>query len=198
MRSSALSYVFQVLILLLCLAGVAHAATYTYKYVGPTFLYGTDHVEINFTTSAPLAPARSYIKTSDAGVISSSLTVVGANGTVSGFTLPLSTFQLHTNASASVTTPGIDSWDILGDISNLTGASPATTGTHFQSYSMNTMTFIPGSDIPGAVGLVTGHYNYDQATETTFYTSCSAAPAGLYCALAVLLLIGLKRGAFCS
>ena len=47
---------------------------------------------------------------------------------------------------------------------------------------MNTLAFIPGSDIPGATGLVNGHIAYDQATETYFYSSCVGAPAG--CTLA--------------
>ena len=47
---------------------------------------------------------------------------------------------------------------------------------------MNTLAFIPGSDIPGATGLVNGHIAYDQATETYFYSSCAGAPAG--CTLA--------------
>jgi hypothetical protein len=84
--------------------------------------------------------------------------------------------QIHTNATASASVHGIDAWYIWANASNLTGAAPTMTGTDYQSYTMNTMAFIPGSDIPGAVGLVTGHYNYDQATETTFYASCSGVP----------------------
>ncbi len=158
---------------LLGAAAVAHADTYTYNYVGPTFTGGTDHVAVTFTTSAPLAPSTSYLSGADAGVISGAVTVVGPTGVVSGFTLPLSTFQVHTDATASISNPGIDAWFVLGDASNLSGTSQTMTGTHFQAYTMNTMTFIPGSDIPGATGLVTGHYNYDQATETTFYASCT-------------------------
>jgi hypothetical protein len=158
---------------LLGASAVAHADTYTYNYVGPTFTGSTDHVAVTFTTSAPLAPSTSYLSAADAGVISGAVTVVGATGVVSGFTLPLSTFQVHTDATASIGIPGIDAWFVLGDASNLSGTSPTMTGTDFQSYTMNTMTFIPGSDIPGATGLVTGHYNYDQATETTFYASCT-------------------------
>src|SRR6185295_10650601 len=93
---------------------------------------------------------------------------------VSGFTLPLTTFQIHTNGTAGTAVAGIDSWFVLGDASYLSGASPTMTGTHFQAYTMNTMAFIPGSDIPGATALVTGRYNYDQGTQTTFYPSCSA------------------------
>jgi hypothetical protein len=167
--------------LLLAASAASHASTYTYRYTGPTFAVGTDHVEISFTAAAPLAPSKSYLSAADAGVISAAVTVANPMGVVSGFTLPLSTFQVHTNGAASGTTPGIDSWFILGDASNLTGSSPTMTGVHFQSYTMNTMAFIPGSDISGATGLVTGHYNYDQATQTTFYASCSGI-AG--CALA--------------
>jgi hypothetical protein len=151
----------------------ASADTYTYHYAGPTFVGGTDHVEVTFTTSAPLAPSTSYMSPADAGVISGGVTVVGPTGVVSGFTLPFTAFELHTNANAGAATPGIDAWFVLGDASNLAGTSPTMTGTHFQSYTMNTLAFIPGSDVPGATNLVTGHYDYDQATETTFYASCS-------------------------
>ncbi|MGE5171571.1 MAG: putative Ig domain-containing protein, partial [Rudaea sp.] len=154
----------------------AWADTYTYHYAGPTFTGGTDHVEITFTTSAPLAPSTSYMSVTDAGVISGAVTVVGQNGVVSGFTLPFTAFELHTGANASAADPGIDAWFVMGDASNLAGTSPTMTGTHFQSYTMNTLVFIPGSDIPGATNLVTGHYDYDQATETTFYASCSGIP----------------------
>ncbi|HSQ80504.1 MAG TPA: putative Ig domain-containing protein [Casimicrobiaceae bacterium] len=158
---------------LLGASAAAHADTYTYNYAGPTFTGGTDHVAVTFTTSAPLAPSTSYLSAADAGVISGAVTVVGPAGVVSGFTLPLSTFEIHTNATAGISSPGIDAWFVLGDASSLSGTSPTMTGTDFQAYTMNTMVFIPGSDIPGATGLVTGHYNYDQATETTFYASCS-------------------------
>src|SRR5512140_156300 len=162
----------------------AQADTYTYKYVGPAFVGKTDHVEVTFTTSAPLAPSKSYLHPADAGVISSSVTVVGANGVVGGFTLPMSWFQSHTNATASATVPGIDSWDVMGDASNLTGTAPAMSGTHFQAYTMNTMAFIPGSDIPGATSLVTGHYNYDQGTETTFYSTYAECSLYAGCSIA--------------
>ena len=158
---------------LLGAAAVAHADTYTYNYAGPTFTGSTDRVAVTFTTSVPLAPSTSYLSAADAGVISGAVTVVGSAGVVSGFTLPVSTFQIHTDATAGIGNPGIDSWFVLGDASNLSGTSPTMTGTDFQAYTMNTMAFIPGSDIAGAVGLVTGHYNYDQATETTFYASCT-------------------------
>jgi hypothetical protein len=163
------------------LSAAAHADTYTYKYVGPTFRGGTDHVEVAFTTSTPLAPSKSFIDQVSANVITGGLSVVGPNGVVAGMQLPLSTFQIHTNSTASATVPGIDSWDLLGDISNLSGLAPTMTGVHYQAYTMNTLAFIPGSDIPGAVGLVTGPYDYDQGTITTFYASC-AGVAG--CALA--------------
>ena len=159
--------------LLLLGATAARADTYTYTYTGPGFATASDHVVLTFTTATPLQPSRSYLSAADAGVISGVVTVVGTNGLVSGFTLPITTFQLHTNATAGTGTPGIDAWFVMGDASNLTGTSPTMTGTHFQAYTMNTMTFIPGSDVVGATGLVTGHYNYDQATETTFYTSCT-------------------------
>ena len=168
--------VFVAATLLLGSAVPAQADTYTYNYVGPTFTGSTDHVAVTFTTSAPLAAAKSYLSAADAGVISGGVTVVGPNGAVSGFTLPLSTFQIHTDTTAGATVPGVDSWFVLGDASNLAGTAPTMTGVHFQSYTMTTMAFIPGSDIPGAIGLVTGHYNYDQATETTFYASCSGIP----------------------
>ena len=161
---------------LLGASAAAHADTYTYSYTGPTFIGGTDHVAVTFTTSAPLAPSTSYLTAADAGVISGAVTVVGPAGVVSGFTLPFTTLQLHTDGTATASVPGIDAWFVLGDAGNLAGSSPTMTGTHFQSYTMNTMAFIPGSDIPGATGLVTGHYNYDQATETTFYASCSGIP----------------------
>ena len=129
----------------------AQADTYTYNYVGPAFVGGTDHVAVTFTTSAPLVPAKSYLTAADAGVISGAVSVVGPGGVVSGFTLPLTTFQIHTNGTAGTAVAGIDSWFVLGDASNLSGASPTMTGTHFQAYTMNTMAFIPGSDIPGAI-----------------------------------------------
>ncbi len=169
MRKTALV----VMALLAATTMAAHADTYTYSYAGPTFLGGTDHVAVTFTTSAPLAPSRSYLSAADANVVSGAVTVVGPNGVVTGFTLPVGTFQLHTSSAAGVAIPGIDAWFVLGDASNLSGTSPAMTGVHFQAYTMNTLAFIPGSDVPGATGLVTGAYNYDQATETTFYASCS-------------------------
>ncbi len=162
--------------IVLLAATTAHADTYTYRYVGPTFTGGADHVEVVFTTSAPLAPGRSYLSGSDAGVISGSVTATGPNGAVSGFPVPITTFQIHTNASATTTVPGIDAWFVFGDANTLSGTAPTMTGYDYQAYTMNTMTFIPGSDIPGATGLVTGNYNYDQATQTVFYTSCSGVP----------------------
>lgn len=156
----------------------AQAATnYTYTYNGPTFTGGTDHVAVSFTTAAPLAPSTSYLDQVSASVTASSVSVVGPNGPLVNFTLPVTTFQVHTDAAGA-----IDSWFVFGDFNNLAGSAPTMTGTDWQAYTMNTLVFIPGSDIPGAVGLVTGQYDYDQATETTFYTSCSGAPAG--CTLA--------------
>jgi hypothetical protein len=154
----------------------AQAAT-TYTYNGPSFAGGTDHVSVSFTTAAPLGPSTSYISQTAAGVTASSVSVVGPKGPLLGFTLPVTTFQVHTDAAGA-----IDSWFIFGDFNTLVGTAPTMTGTDWQAYTMNTLAFIPGSDIAGAVGLVTGHYDYDQATETTFYTTCSGAPAG--CTLA--------------
>ncbi len=155
----------------------AQAATsYTYTYTGPTFTGGTDHVSVSFTTAAPLSASTSYLDQASAGVTASSVTVVGPTGPLVNFTLPVTTFQVHTDAAGA-----IDSWFILGDFSTLSGTAPTMTGTHWQAYTMNTLVFIPGSDI-GGVGLVTGAYDYDQATETTFYASCTGAPAG--CTLA--------------
>ena len=91
--------------------------------------------------------------------MSGALTVIsGATGQpLAGFTLPLSsTFQIHTNALASATVPGIDAWFLLVDNTTLAGASPTSVGSDYQSYTMNTLAFIPGSDITGAVGIVSG------------------------------------------
>ncbi|MGO9674158.1 MAG: Ig domain-containing protein [Methylocella sp.] len=154
----------------------AYADTYTYKYVGPSFAGGTDHIEISFTTSAPLAVSKSYLTPAEASVISGTVNVVGPSGNVAGFPIPLFNLEIHTNATANKTVPGIDSWFIVGDLSSLTGVAPAQTGAFYQAYTMNTLAFIPGSDVPGAVGLVTGAYDYDQATETNYYASCSGVP----------------------
>jgi hypothetical protein len=162
---------------ILALSISAHAATsYTYAYNGPTFTGGTDHVSVSFTTAAPLAPSTSYLDQAAAGVSASAVSVVGPTGPLVGFTLPVTTFQVHTDALGS-----IDSWFIFGELKTLAGTAPTMTGTDWQAYTMNTLAFIPGSDI-GGVGLVTGIYDYDQATETTFYASCTGAPAG--CTLA--------------
>jgi hypothetical protein len=164
--------------LLLGASAPALADTYTYTYAGPSFIGKSDHVVVTFTTSAPLTPSHSYMSAAEAGVISGNVTVVGADGAiVPGFTLPFTTFQVHTDSSAGAATPGINAWMLLGDASNLTGVSPTMTGTHYQAYTMNTMLFIPGSDVPGATNLVTGHYNYDQGTLTTFYASCAGVPS---------------------
>jgi Putative Ig domain len=162
-------------------ATAAMADTYTYKYVGPAFSAGTDHIEISFTTSAPLAPSASYLSTTQAGVISGSINVVGPNGSVNGFPISLNTFQLLTNAQASATTPGIVAWDLLGDQNTLTGLAPTMTGVDYQAYSINTLAGIPGANVPGAVGLVTGAYDYEQATIVAFYSSCAGVSG---CALA--------------
>src|SRR6185436_4294993 len=105
--------------LLLAASAASQASTYTYRYAGPAFVGGTDHVEVSFTVAAPLAPSKSYLSAAYAGVISGAVTVIGPAGVISGFTLPLSTFQLHTGSGASATTPGIDAWFMLGDASNL-------------------------------------------------------------------------------
>jgi len=160
--------------LLLATATAAQASSYTYKYVGPTFTASTNHLEITFTTSAPLAPSTSYLSTTTANVISGTVSVFGPTGAiVQGLQLPITNFQVHTNAAASGTVPGIDSWDIFGEINNTTGVAPTMTGSDLQAYSINTLAFIPGSDIPGATGLVTGAYDYEQGTLTTFYASCT-------------------------
>jgi hypothetical protein len=164
---------------LLGAAALAQAATtYTYTYTGPNMSSG-DHLVITFTTSAPLAPSKSYISKASAAVLTDSISVVSPAGSLlPNFSLPLSTFQIHSDANGN-----IDAWDLLGDVNNLTSGSPMS-GTDWQAYSINTLKFIPGSDIPGAVGLVTGPYDYEQATEITFYTSCGLAPAGSSCQLA--------------
>jgi hypothetical protein len=160
---------------MLAATSAAEADTYTYKYVGPNFIGMTDHLEITFTTSAPLPKSTSLLTTASANVISGNVNVVNASGAPhAGFPLPLSFwFQIHTNTAASATAPGIDSWYIWADVSTLSGVAPTMTGTDYQAYSMNTLAFIPGSDIPGAVGLVTWAYDYEQATINTFYASCN-------------------------
>ncbi len=156
----------------------AHATTtYTYTYNGPNFAGGTDHVSVSFTTAVPLGASTSYLDQASAGITASSVSVVGPTGPLVNFILPVTTFQVHTDATGAV-----DSWFVFGDFNTLAGTAPTMTGTDWQAYTMNTLAFIPGSDIPGAVGLVTGQYDYDQATETTFYASCTGAPAG--CTLA--------------
>ena len=42
------------------------------------------------------------VAAADAAVVSGAVTVVGPNGIVSGFTLPFTTFQLHTDATRRV------------------------------------------------------------------------------------------------
>lgn len=165
----------------LALAGLplaALAAPVTYTYTGPNFYAATEHLVITVTTAAPLAPSRSYLTQAAAGVTASEVKVVMASGaTVTNFSLPVLTLQLHTNAAGA-----IDAWYIFGGFNTLAGNAPVMTGVDRQAYTMNTLAFIPGSDIPGSVGLVTGPYAYDQATETNFYASCVGAPAG--CTLA--------------
>lgn len=155
----------------------AQAAPVTYTYTGPNFVSRSEHLVVSFTTSAPLAANRSYLSQADAGVTTSAVQVFGSGGQVANFNLPVTTLQVHTNGAGA-----IDSWFIFGDFNSLTGLAPTMTGVDRQAYTMNTMAYIPGTGVPGAVGLVTGHYMYDQATETQFYPSCSGAPSG--CTLA--------------
>ena len=110
------------------------------------------------------------------------MNVVGPAGSVAGFPIALSNLQVHTNATASATFPGIDAWYIAGDVSSLTGAVPTQAGVFYQAYTTNTLAFVPGSDVPGAVGLATGGFASDQATKTSFYASCAGVPG---CTLAV-------------
>jgi hypothetical protein len=156
----------------------ALAAPVTYTYTGPNFYANAEHLVISVTTAAPLAASRSFLSQAAAGVTASSVKVVNAAGaTLANFDLPATTFQLHTNSSGA-----IDAWYIFGGFSALAGLAPTMTGVDRQAYTMNTLAFIPGSDVPGSTGLVTGPYAYDQATETFFYASCAGAPAG--CSLA--------------
>jgi hypothetical protein len=145
------------------------ASSYTYTYNGPLFPGGTDHVSASFTTAGPLAPSTSYLDKTSAGVTASAIWVAGPTGRArGGLILPITTFQVHTDETGAV-----DSWFLFGDLNTLAGVAPTMTGTDWQAYTINTLAFIPGSDI-GGVGLVTGRYDYDQATETTFYASCTA------------------------
>jgi hypothetical protein len=156
----------------------ALAAPVTYTYTGPNFFANTERLVISLTASAPLAPSKSYLTGAAAGITASNVSVVTANGSVmTNFNLPVQTLQLHTNAAGA-----IDAWYIFGGFSSLAALAPVMTGVDRQAYTMNTLQFIPGSDITGATGLVTGPYAYDQATETYFYASCAGAPAG--CTLA--------------
>lgn len=159
------------LITALVMTSSAFANT-TYTYKGPNFFGSTDHVEIQFQTAQPLPPSTNYLSAAAAGVLPNTgkLIVTGANGVVPGFTLPLTNFFIHTNAKGQ-----IDSWHILGDI-NPTSSGTSLSGTHWQAYSMNSRAYV----IPGSG--VTGTYDYDQGTRTTFYSTCTGAPAG--CTLA--------------
>ncbi|MFN4328844.1 MAG: Ig domain-containing protein [Limnobacter sp.] len=160
---------FAALLAACLLPAAAMSATYTYTYKGPNFSSNTDHVEVVFTTSAPLTPSTKYTDVSQAGIISAATYVITANGTpVAGFNgLPVTggNFMLNTDATASATNPGIESWHIFGGANNLQGSSPTMTGSDYQAYSMNSLKSIPGS--------VTGPYAYDQGTVTTYYTSCN-------------------------
>eukprot|EP00899_Mesostigma_viride_P004777 jgi/Mesvir1/142/Mv03477-RA.1 len=143
----ARSTIMLILAALICGAFFQAAAdTYTYMYTGPALSGGSDHIEVTFIASSPLAPSTSYLATADAGILSGSVTVVGPNGAVDGLTLPISTFQIHTGSDASANVHGIDSWNIVGEVSALAGAAPALTGIQYQASSINTVSFIPGSD----------------------------------------------------
>lgn len=159
-----------------CQLGLAGAPAQAadFVYTGPVFpAYAAtqDHIEIRFSTAAPLAAHTSYLSLAEAGATQASVRVVSGGLPMVNMSLPVATFQLHTDGNGR-----IDAWFILGDYSGVTGQSPTMTGPHRQAYSMNTMVFIPGSDRPGAPGTVTGHYNYDQATDTQFVTTCAGAP----------------------
>jgi hypothetical protein len=161
--------IFCGLILMSVASTTQAASSYTYSYNGPMFAGGTDRISVSFTTATPLAASKSYLNLADAGVTGSSVTVVGQSGALPYFTFPITNFQLHTNSTGS-----IDSWFIFGGINTLGGAAPLQTGSDWQAYTMNTLSFIPGSDIAGATGLVMGRYAYDQATETSFYKVCTS------------------------
>jgi cytochrome c5 len=166
------------LALLAALPLSALAAPVTYVYTGPNFYANAERLVISITTANPLPASRSFLTQAAAGVTASSVKVVNAAGaTLLNFDLPIQTLQLHTNSSGA-----IDAWYVFGGFNSLAGLAPTMTGVDRQAYTMNTQAFIPGSDIPGSTGLVTGAYAYDQATETYFYASCAGAPAG--CTLA--------------
>ncbi len=163
----------------LAIGTMATAQTqYVYKYVGPAFSgpgVPADHVEVVFTASAPLKPNTAYTNPTDAGVINASVYVKTAAGAVvrSFNALPSTggNFQIRTDATASATTPGIESWAILGGANNLQGTSPTMTGTDIQAYTFNTLRSRPSS-----MQLATTAY--DQGTETTFYatSNCNGTP----------------------
>lgn len=159
---------------MMALASSANATT-TYTYTGPDFTGTTEHIVVTITTTSPLAASKSYLSAASAGASVATLNVVGLSGI--RLSLPLRTFQLHTNANGA-----IDSWDLLGDSGPVGGTAPALSGAYAQAYTINSLVFVPGSDVPGAVGLLTGAYDYDQATQTTYYATCNGAPAG--CVLA--------------
>lgn len=163
---------------LLCMSALAYSNT-IYTYNGPNLTGTGDHLSISFTTTTPLAPSKSYITLPSANFVSGYVTVMNTNGIVPGLNTPIESLQVHTDSTGN-----IDAWNIFGGISTLTGLAPTMQGTDTQAYSMNTLVFIPGSDIPGAVGLVTGAYNYEQATIVNFYSTCANAPAGTNCTLA--------------
>ncbi|MFZ2407578.1 MAG: Ig domain-containing protein [Methylobacter sp.] len=138
-----------------------------------------DHLVVAFTTAAKLAANKSYVSKLDAGVVQSSdsISVVDPAGTsLPNFTMPLDYgFQIHTDASGN-----IDSWFTAGNINPPT-VNGKLNGTGWQAYTMNTLAFIPGSDIiPTPPALVTGHYDYDQATEINFVNSVGT---GVYSAI---------------
>src|SRR5512140_475461 len=100
-------------------ASAQAATTYTYAYRGPTFAGGRDHVAVTFTIAAPLAPSTSYLDEASAGVTASSVAMLRGTSPLASFTLPVTTFQIHTDAAGA-----IDAWFILGDASTVTGAAP--------------------------------------------------------------------------
>ena len=121
---------FTPFILVLFLASftiVFSSLTYTYVYVGPALSSG-DHLVVSFTTTAPLAPSKSYITQASAGVTSSFVNVLNAFDVLKqNFHLPLTAFEIHTDANGA-----IDSWFIFGEYNALVNPAPASTGVDRQ------------------------------------------------------------------
>ena len=98
-----------------------------YNYVGPALSSG-DHLVVSFTTTAPLAPSKSYITQASAGVTSSFVNVVNSLDVLKqNFHLPLTAFEIHTDANGA-----IDSWFIFGEYNTLVNPAPASTGVDRQ------------------------------------------------------------------